>query len=244
MLRRALITGVVAVLTAGAVAAPAEAAVGPFHPPIAVVRPGCSFQSFAGDAVVGRDGVTRGFIGFTGGDCDPPGRIWYFSGSGTRWTSTLSPYHGRVLGVAWDGAATYLLYAGTGGVSITKRTRSGFTSGRRLSSASARGGDVVALGGKWWAVWAEQVPEGVLDAPTRIYQALTIGRGHAHNGLLRRQATFRWGADYLFFDDKPRLTLAPGSTASRGRALLAWEGTDGDASWVHFSTAAGARRSR
>src|SRR4051794_32208986 len=66
MLRRTLIVGLVWVLALGVPAALAEVAIGPFHAPVAVVRAGCSFQEAHGDAVVGRDGVTRGFISFTG----------------------------------------------------------------------------------------------------------------------------------------------------------------------------------
>jgi hypothetical protein len=237
MPRRALIALLGCLIVLAAQAIPA-AAVGPFDAPVTVLEPGCNFHGQRGDAVVGGDGIIRGFIAFTGGDCDPTSPIWYFQGAGTRWTTIRSPYRGSVLGVAWDGSATYLLYAATDGVRITKRTGSEFTGGRRIShTGGLQGrfptGDVVALGGNWWAVWAEPVPPG---NEIRLFQALTIGRGHVHDGLRRRQVTFG-DAGLSVMDTSPTLTLAPGSRASSGQALIAWAGTDGDATWTSFTRA-------
>jgi hypothetical protein len=46
------------------------AAVGPFGPVVTVVQAGCRPDgSASGDSVVGSDGIVRGFVSFTGGNC-------------------------------------------------------------------------------------------------------------------------------------------------------------------------------
>jgi hypothetical protein len=67
-----------------------------------------------------------------------------------------------VIAVAWDTTGTYLLYIDGGVTSdlrITKRLTNGtYTGGRLLSTergldSNFAEGDVVATGGRWWAVW-------------------------------------------------------------------------------------------
>jgi hypothetical protein len=133
----------------------------------------------------------------------------------------VSPYRGRVLGVAWDGTATFLLHLDPSGVRITKRDGTVFTPGRVISAvqegAVPTRGDVVAAGGQWWAVWNEQVGPGGEFAQNELFQALTLGQGHFHNGINRQRITFVTSLDDL----QPSLTLLPGG-GSNGQAMLAW----------------------
>jgi hypothetical protein len=234
-------------LVGALMAATPAGAVQPFGPVVTVTQPGCSFGAVSGDTVVGSDGKVRGFVEFEGGGCGTGRVIHYVEGAGGSWTSTPSPYRGIVLGVAWDGTATYLLYAANDGIRITKRTAAGFTAGRRLSSRGLGGavvpsGDVVAAGGNWWAVWTEQVGPGGEFAQTDLFQALTLGQGHFHNGIGRQRIT----ANPLW-DGDPSLTMAPGG-GSAGQVVLAWTRDDGprgerrrSASPRPPSTAAGSR---
>jgi len=97
--------------------------VGPFGPVVTVVQAGCRPDgSASGDSVVGTNPL-----------------IPYFEGSGASWTSIVSPYRGRVLGVAWDGSTTFLLHTDGSNIRITKRDSSGFTPGRVLSTTAANG---------------------------------------------------------------------------------------------------------
>jgi hypothetical protein len=226
MARRLFI--LVALLLPLVLLAPPAAAAGPFNASVTVVQPSCRFQGASGDSNVGSDGIIYGFIGFAGGmGCGDLGPIYYFQGSGNRWTSALSPYRGRVLATAWDGTATYLLYANGKGTHITKRTAAGvFTPGRRLSTAGLTGavyptGDVVAVGGKWWAVWTEQVGPGGEFAQIELFQGLTIGQGIFHNGITRQRITFN-----TLNDVQPSLTLDPVAIGDNGRIILSWTRND------------------
>ena len=197
-----------------AAAAPAPA-VGAFGAPVTVVPSPCSFVFADADAALGSDGLTRGFVTYNGAGC--PSDIWYFQGSGSSWTRLLSPYHGVVLGVAVDGVDTYLLYAASDGVRITKRTAAGFTPGRPLSSFGLGGateprGDVIATGGTWWAVWSEPLGGGEFGQQ-ELFQAKTYG-----TDLNKQRITFVTNRD----DTSPSLARRPG-----GGAVLAWERNDG-----------------
>jgi hypothetical protein len=197
-----------------AAAMPARA-VGTFGPPVTVVPSPCSFVFADLDGALGSDGLTRGFATYNGSGCDF--EIWYFQGSGSSWTRQLSPYRGVVLGVAVDGGDTYLLYAASDGVRITKRTAAGaFTAGHRLSSFGIGGavtprGDVIATGGTWWAVWDEPVGPGGEFAQTELFQAKTYGTDQA-----TQRITFT-----TLCDAAPSLAKRPG-----GGAVLAWERND------------------
>jgi hypothetical protein len=198
-----------------AAAMPARA-VGAFGSPVTVVPSPCSFIAADLDGALGSGGLTRGFVTYNGTGCDF--EIWYFQGSGSSWTRQLSPYQGVVLGVAVDGGDTYLLFAASNGVWITKRTAAGvFTPGHRLSSFGIGGaveprGDVIATGGTWWAVWDEPVGPGGEFAQTELFQAKTYG-----SDLARQRITFLLAA----CDEAPSLAKRPG-----GGAVLAWERND------------------
>jgi hypothetical protein len=215
-----------------AAAGPA-AAVGPFGPAATVVSAGCNFEFVTGDAVVGSDGTTRGFVSFIGGSCGDNPQIRYFQGSGSTWTTAVSPYRGRVLGVAWDGTSTFLLHLDGPNIRITKRDGSGFTPGRVLSGHGSTGGtipsgDVIALNGDWWAVWNEQVGGGGEFAQTDLFQARTIGPDSG-----RTRITFVASLD----DRNPTLTLAPSRT---GQAFMEWVRADiarGEVSTIRFAEA-------
>jgi hypothetical protein len=203
-------SGLLAVLALALVAlsvAPARA-IGSFGPPVGVYDPPCSFEDFSVDAAQDTAGIAHGFVRLGGGSCgnDPP--IRYFEGSGGTWTLETTPYHGLVMGVAWDSTGTYLLYldfrAGAE-VRITKRLTDGtYTGGRVISRSGASAyaeGDVVATGGRWWAVWAEFA--GTSPAQLDLFQAYTIG-GTVHG---RQRIT-----THPLWDSAPKLALTPGST--------------------------------
>jgi hypothetical protein len=191
-----------------AVSAMPARAIGSFGPPVGVYDPPSSFEDFSVDAAQDTWGVAHGFVRLGGDGCgnDPP--IRYFEGSGATWTQEITPYHGFVMGVAWDTTGTYLLYLDIRpgqGVRITKRLTDGtYTSGRVLShnwaSSIDTQGDVVATGGRWWAVWTEFVGS---PAQLDLFQAYTIG-GTAHG---RQRIT-----THPLWDWGPTLTLTPGST--------------------------------
>ena len=225
MLRRTRLLGL-AILTAlpllmltgtGAGAAPTA--------PITVVPAGCDFDDVTGDAVVTADAVTHGFVAFHGGTCPSAGVIWYFQGSGTSWTRAATPYRGRVLAAADDGAATFLLYQATDGIRITKRTHTGTsTPGRRISGFTGSNpyptGDLVAFTNQWWAVWTEQLEPGEA-APMQLFQGKTIGAGDCIDPFDRRRITFL-GTN----DESPSLVLRPASAGASG-ADLVWSRNDG-----------------
>jgi hypothetical protein len=86
-----------------------------------------------------------------------------------------TPYRGFVVATAWDTTGTYLLYMDQFlNLRITKRQANGaYIQGRLLSSRTNVGidgstaqGDVVATGGRWWAVWREHVTPGGARAVT------------------------------------------------------------------------------
>jgi len=165
---------VTALMLSAALLIPTPAhAIGDFDPPVTVIDPGCDNASVVADAVGGPDGKVYGFAQFSGAGCTHD--IWYFKGAGNTWTSMISPYRGRLLAVAHDGTATYLLYTDGRNTRITKRAGGQFTPGRVLGG-DTDGGDVIAAGGKWWATWVE--------GGGYVYQAKTIGFA-----MLRRLAT-------------------------------------------------------
>ena len=221
MRKRWLLVGV-AVLLAALTTTPALA-IGTFGPVVEVLRPGCGYQPLEAsvDAAVGADGTTRGFVSF-GGACGDT--IRYFEGHGDTWTTATSPYHGRVLSVAWDATGTYLLYvqphpqwAGGNEVRITKRTSDGiFTGGRRLAQPVFAGapddapptGDVAASGGSWWAVWTN-ISDGGYNID--LFQAKTVGTDVGPRRLTYDRR----------FDWEPSIALRPGDSAT-----LAWQRED------------------
>jgi hypothetical protein len=218
-----LVAGALTALPVGAsAAAPA------FGTPVTVVSAGCNFEDVTGDVVLSGDAITRGFVAFHGGGCPAEPSIRYFRQSGAGWTAITSPYRGRVMAVAADGIATWLLYANGGGVHLGLRTAvGGFAASRRLSPIGLGGavfptGDVVASAGRYWAVWSEQVGPGGEFAQQELFQALTLGQGHFHDGIARQRITVN-SAD----DAEPSLTLDPAVTGSAGRAVLVWARSDG-----------------
>jgi hypothetical protein len=132
----------------------------------------CTPTGWSADAAIGADGLVRGFARFQGSGCTDTRLIW-FDGAGGSWRRTPSTYRGRVLAVADDGAATWVLYAAADGTRLGSRDRAGvFQPSSRLSTTAPVSGDLVAAGGRWWAVWAERVGTGRLAS---LFQARTIG---------------------------------------------------------------------
>jgi hypothetical protein len=212
MARRGL-SLVAAVLLVGALAVPARA-IGSFGPPVSIWDPVCDFDAFNVDLVRDASEVAHGFADLWG--CPTPDfRIDYFEGSGTTWTRQATPYRGFVVAVAWDTTGTYLLYVDIARLElrITKRLTNGvYTGGRLLSThvsfdGSSAQGDVVAVGGQWWAVWREHVAPGGIPGDefdqTELFQAYSIG-GTLH-GRQRITTNSQW-------DSAPTLAAMPGTT--------------------------------
>jgi hypothetical protein len=213
MVRR-MLPLVVAVLVAGALAAPARA-IGSFGAPVTVTDPPCEFDAYNVDLAQDTAGVAHGFADLWGSACNTTFRIDYFQGAGASWTREATPYRGFVVAVAWDATGTYLLYVDAAGLGlrITKRLANGtYTGGRLLSTrtgpdGSLAQGDVVATGGQWWAVWREHVaanggPGDEFDQ-TELFQAYSIG-GPLH-GRQRITNTAAW-------DSAPSLARTPAGT--------------------------------
>ena len=156
----------VLLLGAGLLPARPAAAAGAFGPPITVMTAPCPEAFVHADAAAGADGRIYGFARFRGRGCND--RIWYFEGDGASWTSQVTPYKGRILGVARGGGpTTYLLYSDGRNARITKRVGGTFSPGRAIGGVPG-GGDVIAAGGTWWAVWRE--------GARRLKEARTGGR--------------------------------------------------------------------
>lgn len=218
-----LVAGLVLAQQAGA-----SAAAPSFASPATIVSAGCNFDDVTGDAKLSSDSLTRGFVAFHGGGCADEPAIRYVRQSGGGWTAVTSPYRGRVLAVAPDGISTWLLYANAGGIHLGRRTSAGaFAASSRLSPNGLGGavfptGDLVASGGRYWAVWTEQVGPGGEFAQQELFQALTLGQGHFHDGIGRQQIT-----GVSRDDAQPSLTLDPNATGSAGRVVMVWTRSDG-----------------
>jgi hypothetical protein len=211
---RRLLPLVAAVLLVGALAAPARA-IGGFSPTVTIVDPPCEFDLVNVDLARDAAEVAHGFATLVGSGCNDDARIDYFQGSGTTWTRQATPYRGFVVAVAWDTTGTYLLYVDLVHLDlrITKRLTDGtYTAGRLLSTdvgadGSGAQGDVVAAGGRWWAVWREHVtpagtPGDEFDQ-TDLFQAYTVG-GTLH-GRQRITTNPAW-------DSAPTLARTPAGT--------------------------------
>lgn len=181
-----LATGLAATLVAAAPAYAADA----FTPPVTVVAPPCATAPGGSDAAFG-GGTIRGFAGFD--SCAHA--IYYVQGGTQGYTRVQTPYRGIVLGVDADETATYLVYEMTdpagnvSGIGVTKRSHAGaFFPTRVLSTAAGRQvvrptADISAEGGRWWAVWTEQVGPGGEFAPQQLFQAKTFGTAADHQQI-------------------------------------------------------------
>jgi hypothetical protein len=180
-----LVCGVVAAVLGAAPASAADA----FSPPVTVVAPPCATPGTADSAFGG--GTIRGFAGF---DACSHG-IYYFQGGTQGYTRVLTPYRGIVLAADADETATYLVYLMTdavgnaSGIGVTKRSHAGaFAATRVLSTAAGNQvvtptADISAEGGRWWAVWTEQVGPGGEFAPQQLFQAKTFGTAADHQQI-------------------------------------------------------------
>jgi hypothetical protein len=161
-----------------------------FSAPTTVVAPPCAAGAGRSDAAIGASTI-RGFASFDA--CSRA--IYYFQGGTQGYTRVLSPYRGVVLGVDADETATYLVYLMTdtagnaSGIGVTKRSHAGaFAATRVLSTAAGSQvvtptADIGAEGGKWWAVWTEQVGPGGEFAPQQLFQAKTYGTAADHQQI-------------------------------------------------------------
>ena len=188
MLRRLAIAAV-ASLAIVAFPSPAFAA-DSFTAPVTVVAPPCATTPGSADAAFGGSTI-RGFAGFSA--CSHA--IYYVQGGSQGYTRRQSPYRGVVLGVDADETATYLVYLMTdaagnaSGIGVTKRSHAGsFFPTRVLSTAAGSQvvtptADIGAEGGRWWAVWTEQVGPGGEFAPQQLFQAKTYGTAADHQQI-------------------------------------------------------------
>jgi hypothetical protein len=167
-------------------------AVGPMAGPVTVLNPACDPGAVHADLTTDPAGISHGFVNLWGSDCNATDVITYVQGRGTGWTRVTSPYRGFPLATAWDSTGTYLLFVNRSDLSlrIAKRTTGGtFGATRVLSDRVSSDGtllsaDLVASGGRWWAVWREHVTatggEGDEFAQTELFQAYTFGDGKLH----------------------------------------------------------------
>jgi hypothetical protein len=209
-------------LAAGARSAqPAAAAVPADFVTFTIVNPGCTFNDVTAKAATDPAGTVRGFASFHGGSCGAVGRIWFFEPSGAAWSRILTPWSGRVLGVAMSGSATFVLFQkladANQGIWVAKKPHGGaLTAGRRLSTFTGQNphvfGDIIATGDKWRAVWSEQVGQGEF-APLFLFEGFTLG---CMPGIVKRQFTF------LGNDEHPSLALRGTNAAD-----LVFERNDG-----------------
>jgi hypothetical protein len=215
MFRRIAIA-IAAAASVVAVAFPSPAfAADSFTAPVTVVAPSCAASPGSADAAFG-GGTIRGFAGFSA--CSHA--IYYVQGGTQGYTRVLSPYRGVVLGVDTDETATYLVYLMTdaagnaSGIGVSKRSHAGvFFPTRVLSTAAANQvvtptADIGAEGGRWWAVWTEQLGPGGEFAPQQLFQAKTYG-----TAADRQQITFT-GSDVD--NTEPSISL------DGNGAVLAW----------------------
>jgi hypothetical protein len=197
-------------------------------PGAVVIDRDCVAESIAGDAARDARGVTRGFVVFEGGTCGAARRIWWFAGSGDDWDSGRTPYRGMVMAATADGDMGVVLFANGDGTFLGRRRANGtFTPTRRLSRSGLTGavipsGDVVAMGGRFWAVWSEQVGPGGEFAQTELFQSQNIGQGHYFDGVMPRTRITRSRSG----DDHPTLVAEPPGVTDQTFAL-AWSRNDG-----------------
>ncbi|MCA1822845.1 MAG: hypothetical protein ABR520_06405 [Mycobacteriales bacterium] len=174
---RILVAAILIVAPLATHVAPA-AATGTLGPPVVVWAEDPPHTGF--DSAVDDRAVVHGFVGEdpcypNPRECTGTARISYVESWRGRWRSEATPYVGSVLAVAVDRTGTYLLYRGSGGLRITKRTSSGaYTAGHLIDAAGAFFGDVMARDGRWWAVWSHAAgPEP--SSQWDLYQAKTMG---------------------------------------------------------------------
>ena len=190
-------------------------AVNPFGGPVAVVEPACDPDAISADLTQDATGRSVGFVNLWGSACNSAQVITYVAGSGSSWSRQTTPYRGFPVATARDTTATYLLYVAYPGLAlkVAKRTTAGaYSASTTLSTTvgpdgSLLTGDIVASGGRWWAVWREHVAAGGAAGDefdqTDLFQAYTFG-GTLH-GRQRITTNPLW-------DGAPALAIRPGST--------------------------------
>jgi hypothetical protein len=144
------------------------AAIRPFNPPQTVVG-GCASDS--GDSVMTASGTLFGYA-----RCQN-NVIRFFSRNpdGTVNPSEATGFTGRVLGVAYDSTASYVLFTTAGDIRIGKRTNAGVFSSRTVDGGADSGpltsGDVIAKDGQWFGVWSKQVTTSNGLTHNRLFSA-------------------------------------------------------------------------
>ncbi|MEV4702860.1 hypothetical protein [Actinoplanes sp. NPDC049316] len=193
--------------------------------PVTVLEPPCAPDFSTATAAVGPRGELHGFAAFSGGTCADAG-MWYFHGSGRRWSREPSPYRGDVLATAADRTGAWVLFLGGNGydqVRLGRRSAAGAWSAPRTLSrlegsavaSGVQGASLVASGGRWWAVWAQALPDPQSSAPaTTLFQAKTIG-----GALSARRITAASPAQQ---ESRPSLALRTGRSGAPAGAMLVW----------------------
>ena len=176
--RLAWIAGaVVAIVIGGALPAGAVGAFGAPQTLVPNAGNGVDAGGHQGGASISADGVVRGFAEDLSAASLP---IWYFQRTGTQVVRRVTPYHGSVLSVAWDGVnATYVAFQDGTDLKIANVNRHTGAFSATTTLATGAGAvpytaDVVASGGRWWAVWSEQVGAGGEFAQTELFQQSTL----------------------------------------------------------------------
>jgi hypothetical protein len=144
------------------------AAVRPFNPPQTVVG-GCT--SRFGDSVLSTGGTLFGYA-----TCqDNSIRFFSRQPNGTVNPSAPTGFSGRVIGVALDSTASYVLFVTSGEVHIGKRTTAGVFSSRTVDTGADAGplttGAVIAKDGQWFGVWSKLVTTSSGVVHNRLFSA-------------------------------------------------------------------------
>jgi hypothetical protein len=222
--------GVMAATLALTVVAPvasaeARALGGAWSRPEVVVTAGCEPDFATAAAASGPDGRAHGFASYVRGTCtgDP---VWYFQGTMGHWTRARSPYRGDVLSVASDHTGTWVLYLGGASydrVLLGRRLSSGAFAAPQVVSrlvgsavgSGVQGASLVASGGRWWAVWAQALPDPTSSAPgTTLFEAGTLGGVRKAHRITTAPAGYQ--------ETRPSLALTTNRAGRPTGAVLAW----------------------
>jgi hypothetical protein len=202
-----------------------EAAAPKWTSPVVVVDPRCQPDFGTAVAASGAYGLVHGFANYVRGTCGDSS-AWYFQGTAGRWTQTRSPYQGDVLAVADDGTSTWILY-------LDGRSYDRVLLGRRLHTgrwffppvlsrlvgsavgSGVQGASLVASGGRWWAVWAQALPDPQSSSPaTTLFQAKTLGGTQSAHRITSVTSAYP--------ESRPALALTRDAHGRPTGAVLAW----------------------
>ena len=155
-------SGAVPKRTTAATTTTAAASPAAFGPKTLVGSRGC----FPADIAARPSGTVVGFA-----QCGSNARLTYLVSSGGKWSTSSTPFFGDLIAVADDGVKTYGLVVTLEDFRLVVRDGAGkYTSRFLAKSRFVSSAGLVARGGKWLAVWAEQVN---YETPEYLYEAGT-----------------------------------------------------------------------